>query len=285
MGRHRTQEATDAFQSLIDYLKERKADIYVEKETASLLSSNSVHIVSSTELGQMVDLVIVVGGDGSLLQAARCVVDDDTPVIGINRGRLGFLTDIKPKNLSKELDAILDGHYITEQRFLLQASVEEQKLSPCAALNDVVLASGDTAHMMEFEVYINDQFLCSERSDGMIIATPTGSTAYALSGGGPILQPSLDAIVLVPMFSHTLNSRPIVVPGNSEITIIIGERIVSLPRISADGEAYCELKPGQHVNISKKTKQLNLIHPEHYDYFANVRSKLHWGQKLTREDA
>jgi NAD+ kinase len=284
MGQYKTQEGNQTLHTLIDYLQKKTLDVYVESETAASLNANDVQIINKDQLGETVDLVIAVGGDGTLLQAARCIVDNGIPVVGINHGRLGFLTDICAKDLEEKLDDIFAKTFFIEKRFLLQAEVEGQSLPPCAALNDVVIASGDAAHMMEFEVYINQNFMCSERSNGMIFATPTGSTAYALSGGGPIIQPTLDAILLVPMFSHSLSSRPIVVPGNSEITLVIGERIVSPPRISADGLAICELAAGQQVHIKKKTNALNLLHPVDYDYFGNVRSKLHWGHKLTRSD-
>ena len=148
------------------------------------------------------------------------------------------------------------------------------------ALNEVAIIPDAIPHMIEFEIYINDQFVCSQDSDGLIIATPTGSTAYALSGGGPILHPQLDAIVLVPMFPHSLNSRPIVVEGNSRITIIISPNNLTSPRISCDGRAYITTPPGCHINIHKKAQPLHLIHPVDYDYYEALRSKLHWGKKL-----
>lgn len=277
MGRHRTAEATETFNAVIEYLKTKPVEIFLDEESSSPLNCDGLQVVAHSEIGKLVDLVIVVGGDGSLLQAARAIVDDGTPIIGVNRGRLGFLTDIKPQNIDWRIDEILSGKVLVEERFLIEASANG---TTCAALNDITLATGDTAHMMEFEVYINDRFVCSERSDGMIIATPTGSTAYALSGGGPIVQPTLDALVLVPMFSHTLNSRPIVVPGDSKISIVIGERTVASPRVSGDGRSCFNLNTGDELHIHKKAQQLKLLHPKDYDYFESVRSKLHWGKKL-----
>lgn len=280
IGKHRHHETTETFNELIDYLQHKNRRILIEEETGELLDFPNISRVKRSALGSSCDLVIAVGGDGSLLQAARSVVDSQTPILGINRGRLGFLTDIKPDQLEK-LDAIFRGDYLKEERFLLEVSNKQTASSLCA-LNDVVLSSGDPAHMIEFEIYVNGIFMSRDRSDGMIIATPTGSTAYALSGGGPIIHPALNAIVLVPMFSHTLSSRPIVIPGDSHLTlIIVSKAFTHPPLVSADGEEYCSLDDGQTIDIRKKHTPLVLLHPSDYDYFENVRSKLYWGQKLT----
>ncbi len=225
--------------------------------------------------------MIVVGGDGSLLHAAHAVVRDEIPVLGINRGRLGFLTDIHPTELDK-IKAILEGKYILEKRFLLEARIEYQHsvLGEGSALNEVALIPSSVPHMTEFEVYIDDQFVCSQNSDGLIIATPTGSTAYALSGGGPILHPNLDAIVIVPMFPHTLSMRPIVIEGNQRITVVITPNNLHLPRLTCDSQGFMNTPPGSHIHIQKKPRHLHLIHPLDYSYYETLRSKLHWGHKL-----
>jgi NAD+ kinase len=222
-----------------------------------------------------------VGGDGSLLHAAQTIVNDEIPVLGINRGRLGFLTDILPTELHK-IKAILEGAFLLEKRFLLTATVEYggEVLGQSDALNEVALIPDSVPHMNEFEIYINDKFVCSQDSDGVIIATPTGSTAYALSGGGPILHPQLDAFVIVPMFPHTLSLRPIVIEGNNRVTIVISPNNTATPRITCDSQLFINTPPGSHITIKKKNQHLHLIHPVAYDYYETLRSKLHWGRKL-----
>jgi len=234
------------------------------------------------------------------------VVEQGKPVLGVNRGRLGFLADIHPGELYTKIGEILDGNYFEETRFLLTSfetgssslndsqkkttiphSAQESKrvskhqtkngIKLGDALNDIVLLPGEFAHMIEFSVYVNDQFICTQRADGLIVTTPTGSTAYALSGGGPILHPALDAIALVPMFPHTLSSRPIVVAGNSRIEIVISKDNETSPRISCDGEARIPILPGHQVQIHKKAQELRLVHPMDYNYFQTLRTKLHWG--------
>ena len=271
--RHRQEKIAQTLHELVDLLHQLKIDVVVEKQTAELLHDNIPAQVDASELKKHADLMIVVGGDGSLLQAARIAVDQALPVLGINRGRLGFLTDINPDNLALIKD-VLSGKYFEEQRFLLET--HNTRLPAQVALNDVVLLPGDVAHMIEFAIYIDDQLVCTQRADGLIIATPTGSTAYALSGGGPILHPSLDALVLVPMFPHTLSSRPIVVSGNSKIKIDIAKNNESSPRLSCDGGERLVIKPGESILIHKKANTLRLIHPNDYQYFATLRSKLQW---------
>lgn len=268
--RHRQEKIAKTLHELARLLKQLKRDVVVEQQTAQFFNEYSLPQVAANQLKKQADLMIVVGGDGSLLQAARIAVDQQLPVLGINRGRLGFLTDIGPSQL-KLVEEVLAGDYVEEKRFLLEASTQKQ-----IALNDIVLLPGDVAHMIEFAIYIDEQLVCTQRADGLIIATPTGSTAYALSGGGPILHPQLDAIVLVPMFPHTLSSRPIVVSSESNIKIVIAKNNESSPRLSCDGGERIAIKPGETIEINKKKKQLQLIHPKNYEYFATLRSKLQW---------
>lgn len=267
--------------ALQTFLQARHLDIHLEKETASYLTKQSLPTVTLSELSDQCDLVIVVGGDGALLHAARAAVQYDIPILGINRGRLGFLTDILPNELETKIADILDGNYKEETRFLLETHTEQQQETNHIgdALNDVVLSPGDIAHMIEFEIYINIELVCSQRADGLIIATPTGSTAYALSGGGPILHPQLDTIVLVPMFPHTLSSRPIVIKGDCEITIVINKNNQTSSRIRCDGQDKVFIPPGGRFHVKKKEKQLRLIHPLDYDYYETLRSKLRWETK------
>ncbi len=234
-------------------------------------------------MGEVCDLVIIIGGDGCFLGAARALSQHKTPVIGVNRGKLGFLTDILPQQVESQLTAILAGDYTIESRFLLECQVKRagSPVGNGSALNDVVLHPARVVQMIEFELYIEGKFVYTQRSDGLIITTPTGSTAYALSGGGPIMHPSLDAIALVPMFPHTLSSRPLVVPANSEIKLIIGASKLTAPQISCDGQRGIQLEVGDVVYVNKKSHKLNVLHPLQHNFYAVCRSKLGWSSRLT----
>lgn len=283
MGRYGTQQARSTLQRLITFLKAEHLDLYVEEDTAHIVEDPSLPVISRAQLGVCCDLVIVVGGDGSLLSAARAVAEYHIPVIGINRGTLGFLTDIAPSHIERIIGDILNGHYIEEQRFLLSAYLTKDHHSEWIgdALNDVVLYAGEVARMIEFELYVDGDFVYSQRSDGLIMATPTGSTAYALSGGGPIVHPSLDAIVLVPMFPHTLSSRPIVLSSASTLELTISpNHSASHPGVSCDGQEVIPLPPGCKLKVQRKASTMRLIHPLDYDYYHTLRSKLEWGSKL-----
>lgn len=267
--------------ALIDYLHQLGRDVVIEADTAATINDTTCPHIPWHDLSKHCHLLIVVGGDGSLLNAVHMIANDDIPILGINRGRLGFLTDIHPTKLTKIKD-ILDGHYILEKRFLLAASMthHHQVMAEGCALNEVTLTPDAVPHMHEFEIYIDEQFVCSQDSDGIIVATPTGSTAYALSGGGPILHPQLDAMVIVPMFPHTLSLRPLVIEGDRQVTIIVTPNNVTTPRLSCDSQLYVSAPPGSHITISKKKRRLHLIHPLDYNYYETLRSKLHWGRKL-----
>ncbi len=279
-GRLKTEGVRDTLLALAAYLHANGHPVSIEADTAAHVATD-LPIVNSDALKQHCDLLIVVGGDGSLLHAAHIAVDQDLPVLGINRGNLGFLTDILPDALP-QIGAILAGQYHEEARFLLHASVRHPNSAHAHgdALNEVAISPATFPHMTEFEIYIDDQFVCSQHADGLIVATPTGSTAYALSGGGPILHPQLDAIVLVPMFSHSLTNRPIVVAGNSTVRIVISPNSQVAPSLSCDSRTGISLMPGSIIDIHKKTKSLRLIHPLDYEYYASLRSKLYWGRKL-----
>jgi len=277
-GRVRNRPIADTLKALLKHLKNKDLSICLDEETARHIGESTVPTVSHDKLGENCDLLIVVGGDGSILQAAHAAVEHNTPILGINRGRLGFLADIKPTQLEEKVDEVLSGQYVEVTRFLLDSSIQHKDKTTFigVGLNDVVLHPGDLAHMIEFTIYVNDQLLFTQRADGLIVATPTGSTAYALSGGGPILHPRLDAITLVPMFPHTLSSRPIVINGESKISIKIEESNETSPRISCDGQKHMPVAPGDTLHIHKKRELLRLIHPEDYNYFETLRSKLGW---------
>ncbi|MCD6038704.1 MAG: nadK [Gammaproteobacteria bacterium] len=280
-GRVKNHGVTDTIRALIDYLNPLCQKVLIESETAEPLNDPSLQTIAPSQIGAQCDLLIAVGGDGSLLHAAHAIVNQTIPVIGINRGSLGFLTDILPTELEK-IKSILEGKYSLEKRFFLSTTIKlnNKSIGQDEALNEIALLTAAKPHMIEFEIYIDNQFVCSQDSDGLIVATPTGSTAYALSGGGPILHPQLDAIVLVPMFPHTLSSRPIVVEGNRQIDIIISPNNPTSPRLSCDGREALNAPSGSQIEIHKKLQPLHLIHPPDYNYYEALRSKLHWGKKL-----
>lgn len=226
------------------------------------------------------DLVISVGGDGTLLGAARALVEAGTPVFGINLGRLGFLADVLPQDLEKHLSNIIDGHYILEERFLLETRLERAAGSEVmpAALNDVVVSSSVPSRMIEIELYVDDKFIQTQRADGMIIATPTGSTAYSLSANGPIMNPGINAIALVPVCPHTLSSRPLVIDGDSRVSIRVTDIHKLRPMLFCDGREGREILSQDEVHIYKKEHKLHLLHPEDHDFYSACRNKLGWAQ-------
>jgi NAD+ kinase len=266
------------------YLRAQSIEAAIESDSAPLLVSSDIRRVDRDALGRTSQLVIVIGGDGTFLSAARSLVDYDVPLLGINVARLGFLTDLNPLELPEPLDAILAGQFLEERRFLLQASIARgnSNVFSTTALNDVVVHKCNIARLIEFETHVDNHFVYRQRSDGLIVSTPTGSTAYALAGGGPILHPSLDAIVLVPICPHTLTNRPLVVDMDSRIEIVLGEGEQAEGHLTCDGQTAVELFPCDRVIIQRKQRWLRLIHPAGYDYFSTLRSKLGWNSEGQR---
>lgn len=260
---------------LHDFLLEQKFNVVAEKNAANYLG---VPVMPTEEFCGAIDLAIVVGGDGTLLKAGRLLADKNIPVIGINLGRLGFLVDISPDEIPEQLSAMLAGKYTLETRSLLHAEVYRgnETLGESVAFNDVVIHVRNDIRMIEFTTHIDDVFVNTQRADGIVVATPTGSTAYSLSSGGPILHPGLDAVVLVPICPHTLSNRPIVVSNQSCINITMGESRDVEARVSFDGQANIELKAGDRVLIRPESHKLQLMHPTNYDYFRILRNKLGW---------
>jgi len=230
-------------------------------------------------LAAQANFMIAVGGDGTLLQAARLVVGRDVPLLGINRGRLGFLTDVLPQNVAASIDAMLDGQCVADRRQLLEARLHRGTVETrLLALNDVVLLRREAGHMLDFQTRVGGRYLNSHRGDGLVVATATGSTAYALSCGGPIVDPSLDVLVMAPICPHTLSDRPIVVPGDSTIEVRSVGRGTGLAEVTCDGARLGDLKPGDRLEIAASGGTITLLHPPGYDFFRLLRSKLRWGR-------
>ncbi|HAT28345.1 MAG TPA: NAD(+) kinase [Gammaproteobacteria bacterium] len=286
VGRPDHSGVVDSLQRLLALLATKELTVVLDDITARLIDSSGQQVCKREELSNHCDLVIVVGGDGSMLNVAKYVAADQVPVIGINRGRLGFLTDISPNDIEARVEDVLSGNYHVESRFLLEVAIrrEDGLESLGCALNDVVLHPGQAAQMIEFELFVDDKFVYSQQSDGLIVATPTGSTAYSLSAGGPIMHPDLNAVVLVPMYPHSLNSRPIVVDGDSEIRLVVAAKGSLQPQLSCDGEVRYTASAGDEIVVSKKELALQLVHPLDHSFYQACRSKLGWGSRLVRVD-
>jgi NAD+ kinase len=283
MGSHRNPLVGQTVEQVIQTLQKLSAAVFVETESARGLNLHGARVLELGELCREIDLVIAVGGDGNLLHAARTMSLHGVPVLGVNRGQLGFLTDLSPDDLVLPLSQLMRGEYVREERFLLEGKVIRQDGSSYGlgnALNDIVLFPGDVAQLIEFEMRIDEQFVYSQRSDGLIIATPTGSTAYALSAGGPIIAPHLEVMVLVPKLPHTLTSRPVVIDAKSQIEIRLAEYNKTAPRLSYDGQTHVALSLSDRIYIYKQARPLVLLHPKSYHYYKVWREKLHWGHQL-----
>lgn len=263
-----------ATKTVISYLHQQKINIALTAETADLIQhTDSHHIIDLDNLkSHAIDCLIVIGGDGSLLSSSKIAAKNQLPVIGINLGSVGFLTDVMPTDL-RTLGAMLAGQYQKETRHFIEVSIDQGPSR--LALNDVVV-SRQAARLLDFEIFINQEFICSQRADGQIIATPTGSTAYALSAGGPIIHPRLNALSLVSLCPHRLNSRPIVVPENHQIDVYLAnENSQTDALISCDGVAEPQ-QTVQCVSVQQSETYLTLLHPLQYHYFEALKSKLHW---------
>jgi NAD+ kinase len=276
IGKHGEAPKVKAtIERLTRYLHARRLSVYFDPTAGALLGAESARTLEHGAIGEHCDLAVVVGGDGTLLGAARALASSGTPLLGINLGRIGFLADIPPVEIEASLDRILTGDFDAEERFLLSARADGSE--PYLALNDVVIHKWNTARMIELETYVDGTFVNLQRSDGIIISTPTGSTAYALSGGGPLLQPSLDAVVLVPICPHTLSNRPLVVAGGSQIEIRICGLDQGHARITCDGQTSLSLASRSRVMVERSPHPARLLHPKGHDHYEILRAKLGWG--------
>lgn len=282
IGKQADPRIAESLRRVADFLVAHGRDLVIDKETAALFPSERWEAVERSALGRRCDLAIVVGGDGTLLHAARDLADSGIALLGIKLGRLGFLADVLPETLDTDLVEVLEGNYRQEERFLIQAELEREGRTSLigTALNDVTVCIRKVVRIIEFETYINGRFLNSQRSDGLVVATPTGSTAYALSAGGPILDVNLNAMVLVSICSHTFSNRPLVIDADSRVEILISEYNAAPGQASCDGQPGVPLETGDKVKISKRPGRVRLIHPAGHDHYSILRAKLHWGRKL-----
>ena len=271
-----TDQVLESLRRVVDFLESRSVDVVMEADSAALLGNSDGCVLS--DMGQSCDLVIAVGGDGNILGAARALAPAGVPILGVNRGRVGFLADISPDDIELSIGDVLAGDFVIEEHFLLEGEVSGLDAEPCA-LNEVLIHTANLPKMIEFDLFINDEFVYNQHSDGLIISTPTGSTAYALSAGGPIMHPSLDAVVLVPMFPHTLTSRPLVIPGSFTMKVVIGPHIDVKALVSFDSQIEFEIEPGEELVVRKKQDRLKLIHPPGHSFYNVCRNKLDWATR------
>jgi len=283
-GKYSGTQCWGNIESLVDFFLSKSRSVLLDKDTCQHFpGSQKTPTVEREKLVKQIDLAIMVGGDGTFLDVARSIVNENIPMMGINLGRLGFLTDISPDNMLETMEEVLSGIYQEEKRNLLHLEIYDngQKRYEGLALNDVVIHKTDSPRMIEFETFVDGRFLNSQRSDGMIISTPTGSTAYALSAGGPILDPSLDAISLVSINPHTMSTRPYVISGNSVIELRPHDNCEKTAQIICDGQMTFDISANYHTYVRRNENFLTVLHPRNHDHFELLRAKLRWGDKLS----
>jgi NAD+ kinase len=280
IGRYKSRDVAEPLGALGRFLAGRGCTVLMEKETASESGVDAFPVADHDEIAGRADLVVVLGGDGSMLTAARSLAHAGVPLVGVNQGRLGFLTDIALGKMVEQMGKVLDGDYRIEARTMLDAVVQraDSVRFSTLALNDVVVNKGATGRLIEFIVDIDGEFVYDLRADGLIVATPTGSTAYALSSNGPILQPGVPGLALVPICPHTLSNRPIAVSDASVIQITIKHAADAL--LHFDGHPSFELEEGDRVTVKRAAYVVKLVHPPGYSYYAMLREKLHWSEAL-----
>jgi NAD+ kinase len=280
VGRFADPRIAESVSTLLPHLASRGVRVLVAEDSALTAGAAGVTRVAERELGERADLIIAIGGDGTLLYAARLAARHAVPLLGVNRGRLGFLTDVMPHDMLPSVDAALAGELQEDQRPLLTAQLHGAagQLAQAFALNDVVMQKRDTGRTLDFETRVNGHYVNTHDGDGIIVASATGSTAYALSCGGPIIEPHLEALVIAPICAHTLSDRPIVVSARSLIEVALLERPDTQAQVTCDGAVLGALAPGGRLEVRTALERITLLHPEGHDYYKLLRSKLHWGR-------
>jgi NAD+ kinase len=280
IGRHDSPDVAAALAAMGEFLLRRGREVLVETETAASSRISGLPVASYGEIGARADLAVVQGGDGSMLDAARHLAVHGVPLVGVNQGRLGFMTDIASGSMLDAMAQILEGRHGIEERTLLAAEVHRGGaiVFSTLALNDVVVNKGAVGRLIEFIVHIDGEFVYDLRADGLIVATPTGSTAYALSSAGPILHPSVPGFALVPICPHTLSNRPIILSDRAVIEIMPKRSIDA--RLHFDGQLQRDLQEGERVLLRRSEHTVSFVHPPGYSYYAMLREKLHWSEIL-----
>ncbi len=280
VGKYDTRGIEDSLCALGRFLVQRGHAVLVAEQTAERLNIDDFPRRALHQLAGESDVVVVLGGDGTMLSIARTLAPHGVPLIGINHGRLGFLTDITVGAMHDAVEEIFSGQYVAEERILLNGQIRRdgEQVFEATAFNDVVLGKGGSGRLIDLEITINTEFVYSQRADGLVVTSPTGTTAYALSAGGPIVHPTLRAMALVPICPHTLSARPIVVDSESRIELHL--TYADDARVHFDGQAHFDLHSGDHVWITRAKHPVTLLHPHSYSYYDTLRQKLHWGKKL-----
>lgn len=283
-GKYSGIQSWELIDKLIQYFQKKKKHVILDAHSCKDFPSERYGIekLERDAMLKEIDFAVVVGGDGTFLDVARTVIDYDIPILGINLGRLGFLTDVSPDSMLDTLNEVLADDYQCEERNMLHVVIRLDGVTVFdeVAFNDVVLHKNDSPRMVEFETFVNDRFLSSQRSDGLIIATPTGSTAYSLSAGGPIVDPALDVMTLVSINPHTMSHRPVVVAGNSCIRIKPHENCSGTASIICDGQISSQIGANHEILVTRHPKFIKMVHPKDHDHYELLRAKLNWGQKL-----
>jgi len=282
IGKYKSPAIAEPLAALARHLVDRGVEVLIDRLTASHVGVDQSTALSLEEIGQRAGLAVVLGGDGTMLNIARTLAPYGVPLVGVNQGRLGFLTDLSVDRMAAAIDAILDGEYLAESRMLLEATIDPGPDGPepmtVLAFNDVVISKGERGGMIEFDVAVDHQFVSSLRADGLIIASPTGSTAYALSSGGPIVHPSLSVMSLVPICPHTLSNRPIIVSAASVIELRMRDASEAVVRFDSHSDAEISLR--SVLRVRRSDHDVMLLHPADYDYFHMLREKLKWSERL-----
>lgn len=283
VGKYHSLEIAESLRRLAEYLHVRGISVFIERETSEhigrIVDLSRWVTCGFNDIGAHADLAIVLGGDGTMLNAARRLARYGVPLVGVNQGRLGFMTDIAREDMLTCMDDLLDGRFLPEKRMLLAAEVwrDGKEVASNMALNDAVIDKGAIGRMIEFELFIDGEFIYNLRSDGLIVSTPTGSTAYSLSAGGPILHPTMTGIALVPLCPHALTNRPIIVNDSAEIELRVTQ--ADDPRVHFDGQVTLDLERHDCVRLKRSDYTIMFLHPPGYSYFAMLRQKLHWSER------
>ena len=276
VGKYQSQGVRDVLEEIAAFLVAQGVQVSIDQRTAANTGIRRYPALEPAEIGAQCDLAVVLGGDGTMLGIARQLARFGLPLVGINQGRLGFITDVSVGHYAEVLAPMLAGDYEIEHRTMLDGSVQREgrPVFEAFAMNDVVVSRAPTSSMIELKISIGDEFIANQRADGLIIASPTGSTAYALSAGGPILHPGIAGWVLVPIAPHTLSNRPIVLPDVGDVTIeIVAGRDAS---VNFDMQSLAALQPGDRVRVRRSQHQVRFLHPRGWSYYATLREKLHW---------
>ncbi len=278
-GKYQDVSVEKPLKTLTSHLEGKGIKVKIGHTTAAEITRDLPQEPVAENLAVDIDLAVVIGGDGTMLHVARTMAVADVPVVGVNLGRLGFLTDIAQSDMLEEIDQILAGKFTTEERMMLKVEVirGQDRVYEQLAFNDVVVGKHALERLISWQIHVNDQFVTAARSDGVILATPTGSTAYALSAGGAIMHPGLDVVSMVPISPHTLSNRPIGLPAGAVIELSIHNRTQNNAHVSSDGLIGCNLVGDEVVRVTRSEHAVKLVHPESYNYFGMLRAKLGWG--------